>query len=406
MPAFEYVVRDREGRTRSGVREASDEGALLVDLRSSGLLALEVRARPAVHDARSAGRFSPRRLLRARPIDVEVGLQQIAYMLRSGLPLLRALRVCAAQSARPAMADVWLSVASRIESGESLTTAMAAHACFPRIVTTMVDVGERTGELDTVLRRSATALERRRTLKTNTLTALIYPAIVVVLTIAVVAYMVVYLVPKLSKFLTAFGRRLPPLTQVLADVSDFVQVWFVPGCIAIAASIAAVVIAWHTRGGRTFLDRVLLRVPLVGTILNLAVTTTFARNVGLMLKSGVRLTEALEVVEPVLRNHHVADKVAGVRARVLQGSSFSEPLAATGSFTPMLTHMVAVGESSGTLDEVLEHVADYHDTRLESLIKRLGTLIEPVIVVVLGVIVGFIYLAFFLAIYSIAGGRS
>ncbi len=403
MPSFTFVARDSSGSTLSGTREAPSAALALGELRRAGLVILRLtNAGPSTDRASGRGVWP---WMRPRALDVEVGLQQIAFMLRSGLPLVAALKTCAAQSERRSMARIWTQVAESIQNGSNLCDAMSQHKCFPRMVLTMVAVGETTGSLDVVLSRASAGMTRHRALMVSLATALTYPAIVVTMSIAVVAYMMVGLMPKLTKFLAAFGRRLPPMTQFLVDTSNFMQAHFVHGLIALLALIVAffVVRAWPP--GRVAIDRLLLRAPLVGKLLELASTAALSRNLGLLLSSGVRLTEALRVVEPVLFNRHLALKVAAARERVMQGAGLSDTLTASKAFPPLLTNMVAVGESSGTLDEVLEQVAEYHDARLQVTIRRLGTIIEPVIILVLGGVVGFIYMAFFLAIYSIAGGR-
>lgn len=405
MPKFAFTAKDAEGRTRTGVQEAASEEAVLGRIRADGMIALGVeKAGQGAGEPRTGLRLW--RLLGARPVDVELGCQQIAYMLRSGVPLLSALQTTAAQSTRRSMGAVWTQVAERVQSGGSFSEALSAHSCFPNFVTTMVAVGEQTGQLDEVLMRSSSALERRRLLKTNLLTAMIYPTLVVILSITVVAYMMVALIPKLSKFLAGFGRRLPPMTQMLMDISTAVQTYWIHGLVGLlfAAGVFAVIRAWPP--GRLGMDRVVLAIPIIGPIFRLAETATVSRNLGSLLASGVRITEALRAVEPLLRNKFAALKVTQARDRVLQGSSLAEPLSTPGIFYPMLGHMVAVGEASGTLDEVLEHVAEFHEKRLEAMIRRMSALIEPVIILMVGGIVGFIYMAFFVALYSIVGGRS
>lgn len=408
MPEFAYVARDVEGRTRRGTREAATESTLLERLRADGLFALEVRAEDAAHDASPvpASRNPVARWLSPRAIDVEIGLRQLATMQKSGLPLLASLRLCAAQSERRSMGRVWEDVAARIRSGESLSRAFAEHRVFPRMTVTLTELGERTGEIDVVLRRSAQALERWRELKRSVVTALAYPAIVVTLAVGTVAYMLVALLPKLSKFLAAFGRKLPPITQFLVDLSAFVQEWFVSGLVAAALAAVAFVLVRSTPRGRIAIDGAALRIPLVGPILHLAATASFTRNLAVLLSSGVRLTESLEVVDSLMTNRWIARHVRGVHDRVVAGAGFAEPLSRTRAFPPMVGSMAAVGEASGSLDEVLSDVADFHEERLAARIRRLAAVLEPVIVVVLGGIVGFVYLAFFLAIYAIAGGRS
>jgi type IV pilus assembly protein PilC len=405
MPSFTFVARDPSGRTERGTLEADTEATLLRALRARGLLAVEVKRSSEAGAVRGRRRWW-QAVFRPRSVDVEVGFQQLAFMLKSGLPLVEALRTCTAQSPRASMGAVWDQVGDRIKSGGSLSGAMAEHRCFPRLATTMVAVGEETGVLDTVLRRAAEAMERRRVLETNVKTALAYPAIVVLMSFGVVSYMMFALIPKLKSFLAGFGRKLPGTTQFLVDVSTFLQTYWLHGFVGGIVLVAAGATIYTWPPARLRIDRAFLRLPVVGSVARLASTALFSRALGTLLTSGVRLTEGLRVVEPLHANRYVASRVAIARERVMQGAPVAEPLAEGPAFLPMLASMVAVGESAGTLDDVLLEVASFHESRLEAVIRRLSSLLEPAIILVVGGIVGFIYVSFFMAIYAIAGGRS
>lgn len=408
MPRYRFVARDAEGREQRGTREAASEALVLEQLHAGGLLALDVeRTGPGAESAAAIGSqgFGLWRLLRPRALDVELGLQQIAFMLKSGLSLLAALRTAAAQSARRSMARVWTLVGERIQMGVSLSEALSAHRCFPRLAVAMVSVGEQTGVLDEALLRAAAAMERRRNLSTSVRTALLYPSIVLFMALGVVAFLVIGLIPKLAKMLQAFGRHLPAITQALLDVSAFLHAHTLQGAIGVAAAAGAIAAFYAWPPGRVAVDRILLSVPIVGGVLRLSATAGVARNLGALLESGVRITEGLAVLDPLLRNRYVAGRVAAAREQVLQGGRLSEPLSERAAFLPMLSSMVAVGETSGALDEALDHVARFHEMRLEAVVRRLNVLVEPIIVIVVGGIVGFVYLAFFLALYGFAGGH-
>lgn len=403
MAHFEYVARASDGVVERGFRESLSESALLAQLRERGLLVFEIRPR---EDERvdSGPLAALARLLPPRRIDVEVELRQLSFLLRSGVPLLAALRACARQSTRRSMGDVWLDVARHVQGGATLTDSLSRHACFPRIVLGLVGVGEQTGELDTVLERAADALERARERTTAVLTALTYPTIVVVLAIGTVAYLTLGLMPKLSRFLTGIGRDLPGPTRVLIDISTFVQTNLVGILVVVAALVVFAVAAWFSPLRRSFVDPLFLRVPIVARVVRLSNTASFANDLSLMLKSGLRLTAALRTVGSVLTNQRFRSAVERARERVLQGGSFSDALTAeSGTFGPLVVNAVAVGESAGTLDAVLAHAAEFHDKRLRALIQRLGAIVEPAIIIVIGGIVGFVYVAFFMAIYAVAG---
>ncbi|MFG0318522.1 MAG: type II secretion system F family protein [Planctomycetota bacterium JB042] len=402
MPRFEFVARDPRGREVRGVRDEASPGVLVADLRREGLVALRV-------SGEAEGGAGPRRASRGpfgpRTADVELELRQLAFMLRSGVTILNALRIGAEQCPRPRMAAVLRDVSADIRDGASLGDALRRHRCFDRLTCNLVEVGEHGGNLDTVLERAADILARKRYLRTQTTTALIYPALVLTLAVATVAYMMVGVIPKLTQFLTSLGRQLPPTTQLMIDVSQFCHAHFVDGLVLVVTVVGVVWIAARTTPGRRFLDETLLRTPLVGRILRLAATASFSYNMALLVRSGVRITAALGAIAPLLPLRLFEQRVHAARERVVHGSGLSESLSRSHAFDARVTGMIAVGESSGRLDEVLENIAEFHDDRLRDTIRRLGTIIEPVILVVIGAIVGFVYLSFFSAVYSMAGSR-
>ena len=398
MPTFAWIARDEQGRTKKGRREGASDRDVALALRGEGLLPLTVQSLEEVPWYRR-----PIRVFGPRTIDIEMQLRQLAFMLRTGLSLLAALRVCGEQGTGGGSAHVWRGVADDIRGGSTLHEALLRQRCFSRLTCSLVDVGERSGSLDLVLARSADAMARRRQTSTQVVTALAYPSLVVVLAIATVAFMMISVVPKLAKFLAGLGRQLPPSTQLLVDIANGVTKHLLVGSIVLLVGTAALAIAWALPRGRLALEAVVLRLPIVGRILKLASVSAFAHNTALLLASGVRLTSALAVVQPLLGSHVARRRLGRARDRVVQGSSLAESLTAERAFSPLVQNMVAVGETSGALDEVLDGVAHHHDEVLREFVRRLGTLVEPVLLVVIGSVVGFIYFAFFMAIYSITG---
>jgi type IV pilus assembly protein PilC len=405
VPTFHYAARDRAGRPQQGTQEAPSPAALVTALRDRGWLVLDVH--PAASDDGSlviADLVNPIAWLPPRSIDVELSLQQIAVMLRSGITLLAALETTAEHARRLRMQRIWKTVARRIQEGSSLADAMAEHRCFPHLAVQLVRVGEQTGNLEQVISRSAESLERRRMLRTSLLTALTYPAIVLVAAIGVSTFMILGVIPKLQVFLTAMGRRLPPMTQMLIDFSTFIRVNGPPILIGLVGVAVGMTLFYLWPPGRLILDRLLLRIPVVGRLLRLAATVLFARSLGVLIHSGITLVEGLRTVEQLHRNRYVSSLVAAARNAVLRGGSLAAPLAVRDAFMPMLSCMVAVGETAGTLDDVLEEVARFHEGQLQSAIRQFSAIIEPVIVIVVGAIVGFVYISFFMALFAAAGG--
>lgn len=386
--------------------EAASPAAVAGDLRNRGWVVVEVRSEEA-REASSGIRLvslNPANWLPVRSSDVEVSARQIAVMLRSGLTLLNALQTVSEQAPRPAMGRIWQDVARRIQEGAGLADAMAEHPQFSQIVVQLVRVGEQTGHLEAVLTRAADTLEGRRLLRSQLLTALTYPTIVFVAAIGVTIFMMVSVIPKLQTFLAALGRRLPPMTQLLIDVTDFVNAHLVHAGIGLTVLIATVITLRSWPPGRLQMDRYLLRVPVIGKLLRLTGTVLLARGLSTLIRSGVTLLEGLRTVERLLSNRYLALRVAEARDAVMQGGALAETLETKGSFMPMLAGMVAVGESAGTLDEVLEEVARFYEDQLQRAIRQLAALVEPAIIVVVGGIVGFVYISFFMALFAAAGG--
>jgi type IV pilus assembly protein PilC len=404
MPSFAFTARDPRGRSQQGTFEAGSTTAVVEELRGRGWLVLEVRdATPAASDGSPS--FSLWNWLPARSIDVELGLRQIAVMIRSGLTLLDALTTAAQQSQRPAMGRIWSDVAEQIQEGSSLGDAMSRHARFSGMVVELIRVGSQTGRLEPVLIKAAESIEHRRALRTSLLTALAYPFIVVLAAIGVTAFMALNVIPKLEKFLSTIGRKLPAVTVLLMDITHKIQAFAPYALLLFAIGSVLFVAAYFWPPSRLWIDRLALRIPLVGTVLRLSGTIAFASNLGSLLHSGIRLLEGLRTVERLQHNRFLAQRVSQAREAVIHGGNLATPLAPRHAFMPMLSRMVAVGESAGTLDEILAEVARFYEAQLQATIRRLSVIIEPVIIVVVGGIVGFVYIAFFMALFA-AGGAS
>jgi type IV pilus assembly protein PilC len=405
MPTFQFIARDRSGSTQRGVEQAKTAGEAVAAVRQRGWSVMDVRPAPAA--SMSVGevfsRFRPSAWLPPRSIDVQLGLSQLAVMLRGGMTLLAAMGTTAEQSNRQSMRLVWESVARRVQGGSTFADALAQHRCFSMLVIQLVRVGEQTGTLEPVLRRGAEVLERRRALRSRLLTALTYPVLVLAAAVGVAAFMVLSVIPKLEVFLRALGRKLPALTQSLIDVSQWIRV---NGLHIAGGALAAIVVAvllYNWPPGRLAIDRVLLRVPVLGKLLRLAATAMFSRALGMLIRSGVTLLEALRTVENLHRNMFLRRTIMHARDNVIGGGTLSEGLRVPRTFLPMLAAMVAVGESTGTLDDVLDETAQFHEEQLESAIRRFSMIIEPAIVVLVGAIVGYVYIAFFVALFAAAG---
>lgn len=404
MPMFRFSARDPSGRPHQGVLDLPSAGEVVNSLRQRGLLVLDVHLDTTEVSFKSTlASFRPSNWLPVRAIDVEMGLQQLAVMLRSGLTLLTALKTVAEQAQRARMSRVWAAVAIRIQEGANFADSLSRHSCFPRLVVQLARVGEQSGTLDRVLGRAADSIQRRREIKRSLITALAYPGIVLVSALGVTVFMMVWVIPKLKTFLASMGKKLPPMTQLLVDISDLVSNYAIHAVAVLALLAIAFGFFYSSTQGRLLIDAFSLRLPLLGRLARLAGTAVFARGMGILLQSGVTILEALRTVEDLVGNRYVAGCIANSRDAIMRGGRLAESLDNPNAFMPMLSRMVAVGDASGTLDEVLDEIALFHESQLQAAIRQLSALVEPAIIFFVGGIVGFVYIAFFMALFA-AGG--
>ena len=399
---FSATVRDADGVRRTVSREAESRDEFVAQLRAERMLVLsveEVEDRGALPPA-----WHPAWLKPMTGFDVEMGLRQLASMLRSGIALLAALSTVEEQAPCPRAALAWRRVREAVFAGGSFAGALEKQVKkFGEITVRLADVGERSGELEHALTRAADQMESRRNLRTAVVNALVYPCVTVLMAIGVSAYLVVAVIPRLAEFLRDGGVELPGMTMMLMDFADFVKA----NGLAILGWLGAAVAAWVAgrffRRTREMQDVFLLRMPVTGRILRLSGTALFARAMQIMVESGVTLLDALDVSRGLMSNLRYRRRIAAAHDGVMRGGSLADALRPAREFMPMLPRMAAVGEVTGSLADSFGEVARFHEMLLQIAIKRFGMLIEPVMLCVTGAIVGFVYIAFFRALFAIAG---
>lgn len=399
---FRVEIKNASGVRRSVVYEGESASEAALRFRSEGYLVLSVREEP--DDDALPPRWSLSWLKPMTEFDVEMGLRQVASMLKSGITLLNAVSTVAEQSSSPRAVQTWRGVAAGVFAGESFAGALGRYPRrFGEIVVRLTEVGEKSGELERTVNHAADQMEARRNLRTAVINALVYPVLAVLMAVAVSAYLVVAVIPKVAEFLQSGGAALPPVTQALMDFSS----WVDSNALAIAGSAAAALAAWFAvrafPPGRELEDALLMRVPITGRILRLSGTALFARSMQILTQSGVPLLDSLSTVSRLLPNRRLSRRVREAYDGVLRGGSLAESLAAASEFTPMMRRMAAVGEVGGSLPEAFGETARFHEMLLAIAVKRFGMLIEPVMIVITGGIVGFVYIAFFMALFAIAG---
>lgn len=403
MPVFTYTARDRSGQQTNDVIESGNQDSAIMDLRRQGLLVLQINELKSTNKDEKNFSWNPLAYRSIRSFDIEHAFRQMSVMQRSGISLLDSLEMTRKHS-RLGTKKTWQSIIERIEQGGTFTDALSEHEAFSNLTIQLIRVGEQTGHLNTVMSQAADEMEINRKLKKQVLGALKYPAFTLLFAIGLVVFMLTSIVPEIKKLLQIMGKPMPPITQALIDVSD----WFVAngimlGIIAVVA-IVSFIILYNFPTSRLWIDRVALKLPIFGKVFRLAGTVLFCRAMGLLLRSGVLIVDALETMSNLHGNKYMGSRVAYARNKVLQGSSLSEPLEKDSGYMELVLQMIRVGESSGTLDDILIDMTEYHDELLKQAIATLIGLISPAMTIIVGGIVGFVYAAFLVAMFSAAGG--
>ncbi|MBR4170221.1 MAG: type II secretion system F family protein [Kiritimatiellae bacterium] len=401
MTSFRATVQTTDGKRQTILHDAESSAALVEELRAQGLLVLSCKP---VKGSGAGNHFHPANLLPMTSLDVELGFRQLASMIRSGVSLLTALQTVQEQSGSPRAMRVWGRVHADVLGGQSLAESLKAQkGKFGEMAHRLIHVGEQSGELELALTRAADQMETRRNLRMLLVNALVYPILAVLMAIGVSVYLVMVVIPKISEFLQAGGSELPPMAQFLITLSD----WMTVNYPWILAGIGSAIAFWYLlrifSTGREAEDAFLLRIPVTGRILRLSGTALFARTMQMLTESGVTLLESLDVASQLLTNRRLSRRIRNAFHAVMRGETLAASLAAAKEFLPMLSRMAAVGETTGALAETFGETARFHEMLLSIAIKRFGIVIEPLMIVITGLIVGFVYIAFFTALFSMAG---
>lgn len=400
MASFAFTARDDVGQTQTGMLDAASAALVAGQLRDRGWLVLRIQEH-AEERTTAGGSGAWASLMRPRGVAVEMSLRQLAVMLRGGISLLSALETIASQSESRPLRAIYDDIIHQVQQGRSFSDALQKHTAFPDYLVRLVRVGEQTGIQETVLVRGADMMRTRRETLRDVATALTYPAIVLIAALGVTAYMVTSLVPKLTELLASLGKPLPAMTQSLVTFSGYFQQYGGTIALAVGASIIGFVLAYMSPNGRLMIDRVMLRVPILGRVLRLSGTLTFSQSLGTLVRSGVTVLDALVTVQQMHQNQFLAQCVQQSRDAIIRGNNLADTLRISHAYMPLLPTMTAVGEETGNLDEVMDEVTIFHQAQLTALIKTLGAWVTPAVVVSVGSVVGYVYIAFFMALFAV-----
>ncbi len=420
MPNYAFVAVDSKGKEVKGTIEADNQNAAISAIRERGYFPTEIRevttvARPSPSAARAASKKSalqkeirlPAFLSgRIKPKNLMVMTRQLATLIDAGLPLLRALQVLQRQEHHPGMKRLLNELADAIQSGSTLADAMAQHPkVFNRLYVNMVKAGEIGGVLDVVLLRLAEFMEKIQRIRNKVRGAMTYPIVVLCIAIGIMYFLMTFILPKFQEIFNDIlgGKNLPVLTQMVMGLSRTLTQQLPVVIVSIVGLVVLIKLLGRTKPGRYLIDRIKLRMPIFGPLIEKTVIARSVRTLGTLLQSGVPILQALTIVRDTSGNEVIARAYQTVHDSVKEGENIAPPMDATKAFPPMVVGMVEVGEETGKLPDMLMRVADTYDEEVDTTVAALSSILEPLLIVMLAVVVGTIVVSLFLPMISIIG---
>jgi len=395
MPVFVYTGRTRGGQTITGEMDAGNREAVVAKLRSQQIIATAVRPKPRAITIPGLGGGVGEK-------DIVVFTRQFATMIDAGLPLVQCLEILASQQENKVFKKALTEIRQSVEGGLTFAAALKQHPkVFTSLYANMVEAGEAGGILDTILNRLAQYMEKAMSLKKKVKSAMIYPSTIVSVAMVVVIFLLIFVIPTFKSMFEGFGATLPLPTQIVLEMSRIVRQNFLVGIGAIVGGIVALKWWYGTPGGNWTIDSILLKAPVFGILIRKVTVAKFTRTLGTLISSGVAILDGLEITARTAGNKVVEAAIMKTRASISEGKTIAEPLKESGVFPPMVVQMIAVGEQTGALDDMLGKIADFYDEEVDTAVGNLTALLEPMLMVFLGVIIGGVVIAMYLPIFKL-----
>lgn len=385
MPVYEYKGLDGSGKTVKGIQDADSQGALRSLLQSQGIYVTDIWEGKGGR-AKASGEVDIQKMIeRVTLRDISVLTRQMATLTRAGIPLVETLNALSEQVEKDELKRTISDIRQKVNEGSSLAKALSDHPKhFSDLYVNMVKAGESSGNLDVVLERLTEFLEAQIELRGKVIGAMVYPIIMMFVGVIIMSVLFVFVIPKITQIFQDQNAALPWITQLLIGTSEvFASGWFV-----ILPAIAGLCYAFYkwkeSPEGKDKWDRFVLRVPVFGPLVRMIAVSRFARTLGTLLASGVPLLTALDIVKNILGNNRLIEVVEDARVNIREGESIAQPLKRSGEFPPLVTHMIAIGEKSGQLEDMLDNVAEAYNQQVDMRIQALTTLLEPLMIVGMG----------------------
>lgn len=398
MPIFRYSAKDQEANMVSGKVDAPDLNSAIEEVRRKKLLiiSMDEEKKPAAAAAKGVGGS-------VKVEDVILFSRQMATMVDAGIPILQTMMALEEQTTNPAFKRVLLQVREDIRMGMSLSAAFAKHPrVFNNLFVNMIRVGETGGVLTTVLERLSSYMEKSEKLSRKVGSAMVYPSVIMGMAFVVTMVLIIKVVPTFKSIYGSLGKELPPMTQSLLDFSDSVQKYFLLWIIGAAGLVFAFMTYKKTEAGAYQIDAWKLKMPIFGELICKVAVSRFCRTLSVLIQSGVPILDGLDIVRKTIGNRVLEKVIEEVIQSVREGESIATPLARSKIFPAMVTKMVSIGEQSGQLDKMLLKVAEFYDDQVDAAVEGLTSMVEPLIMAVLGLVIGFIVMALFLPIVNMS----
>jgi type IV pilus assembly protein PilC len=401
MPKFSWEGKTRTGVMQKGDMEAASEAAVTALLRRQGIQPARIKERGKGLDIEiKLPGFKPKITTK----DLVVFTRQFATMIDAGLPLVQCLDILGRQQDNKTFKQILVQVKESVESGSTFAEALKKHPkAFDDLYVNLVAAGEVGGILDTILNRLAAYIEKALKLKKKVKSAMTYPTTIIGIAFVVIAVILIFVIPAFEKMFADFGGSLPMPTQIVINMSNFIQSYILVIIGAIVLFIAGFKRFYRTPKGRELVDDVALKLPVMGILIRKVAVAKFTRTLGTMISSGVPILDGLDIVAKTAGNKTVEKAIYRVKQSISEGKTIAEPLEKSGVFPPMVCQMIAVGEQSGALDTMLNKIADFYDDEVDDAVGNLTAMMEPLLMLFLGTTVGGLVIAMYLPIFKLAG---
>ncbi len=399
MAIYKWKGKNRAGKEQQGEIEADNDAQVREHLENAGFSQLKIKKKPKEYELVIPGITGGVSLK-----DIVVFTRTFSTMVDAGLPLIQCLEILGDQTENPSFARTIKDIKGDVEGGSTFADALRKHPkVFDRLYCNMIEAGETGGILDIIMQRLSVYMEKNMAIRRKVKGAMIYPAVVVMIALTVVTFLMIYVIPTFAEIFVGLGTTLPVPTQIIMGISEWMQHNFMTMFIGVIVIVVAIRLFYKTEFGKRLLDGMMLKAPVFGPLLRKVAVARFTRTLGTLISSGVPILDGLDITARTAGNKVVEEAVLETRVAISEGRSISEPLSETDVFPPMVVQMIAIGEQTGALDSMLNKIADFYDDEVDQAVSNLTQLIEPMMIVVLGVIIGGIVIAMYLPMFKLIG---